>query len=1229
MKHSSYSSLSALALLLGTLTLVGCGGAVTSSDPRTTDTPAPPAPQVVAGPAVNGYTYGGHAPIQGQHVYLLQPGTTGYGSAATSLLGNNGATSANGYTLSSNVDDPNVQAIGGTQPKYVTSDANGAFSFTGAYNCAVGQPVYIYAWGGTPGGTINNNNIVQLATLGNCPSSGNFSTAGNGALQFIYLNEVSTIATAYTFQPFTLVTNNSAWDIGSTNTTQGLLGIANAANTAAQLYNIVGTTQLSSTHDGEGHLANTQTVLAGTPDQGNGIVPQATIDSLANIVADCVDSVPTALGTVTSQCNSLFTVATDNGETGGTQPIDTATAAINIARFPAGNHSDGTANVDATYVHDIFALQGSGTTPYVPQLSNEPNDWTIAINYPESVVGGYTTATNSTLGLAESIAIDDIGQVWVTAQSGFYINRFSNLGARNSLDTLTYIPGYVSIDGQNNAWTGNADCGTGNTACPNGTAIFEGNVNGFATNAYGSGYQSAYTVVANNAGDAFFFALTTATAPNYGMFEYGPTGTLSGPFGISGTTTTPTPTPVTQDLNITKASETNTGGTYTYTFDFTYAGGTPPTPLAVGDTVPLTLANDPGTNPGRVAATGWPGLTSVTVASVNGAGTQFTATGTTPTTNSNDANGAATTAAINITAATETKAGANYTYTFEFTNGGATPGVPLAVGDVLTFTGGLTNDPGSATTSTPATGWGSLTQVTVATVNSATTPTSFTATGTTSITRNAVTTNTVSANLNSPTVPVNISAATVVNNGGGSYTYTFDYTTAAGSLPLAAGDVVYFPTGTLLNDPGTGAHPVPATGWNNLTQVTIAAVNGAGTVFTATGGTPATNTNSGNTNGLAETATVNISAASETHTGGGNYTYTFTYTLTGTNGTTPTPLAAGDILTNFTLANQGGATEWNHLPTTETVATVNAAGTQFTVTGGGTHTTNGTGVGATGSGTYPYHMNGAAGTGDYHMNGATGSGTYPYTNANGATGTGSYVYTGSTNVTSITPGDSLFAGTNVAHGAIDSVGDIWITSEAGDSIGRVSPTGASEFTPITTITRPEFPAIDNSNNAWIPIQATTGPIYVVTPTGTSTQLTSASTGANLSYPFGSAVDGNGNVWVTNRCGAYNNCALGNNQYSSTLIEINGGVITPGTANTAISPSTNYLPEAQYPPTAGTFTPIMLDPLNIAIDPSGNIWITNYTGVAANSSLTEIVGAAAPVVTPLSVAAGTSTLGTKP
>jgi len=48
---------------------------------------------------------------------------------------------------------------------------------------------------------------------------------------------------------------------------------------------------------------------------------------------------------------------------------------------------------------------------------------------------------------------------------------------------------------------------------------------------------------------------------------------------------------------------------------------------------------------------------------------------------------------------------------------------------------------------------------------------------------------------------------------------------------------------------------------------------------------------------------------------------------------------------------------------------------------------------------------------------------------------------------------------------------------------------------------------------------------------------------------------------------------------------------------------------------------------IAIDPSGNIWVTNYATGA--SFVTEIVGSATPSVTPLSVALANSTVGVRP
>jgi hypothetical protein len=1043
MKPSFYPSLSALTLLLGTLSLVGCGGMATMSNPTSTGTPPPAgyvAPQVVAGPAIKGTVFGGHAPLQGAHVYLIQPGITGYGTPAQSILGTGTTTSPDGFTLTANVNDPNV-TVGA---KFETSDSGGNFNFTGAYSCTVGQPVYIYAWGGKLSAAANNNpNIVQLATLGNCPSSGNFSTPGNGALQFVYLNEVSTIATAYTVQPFTLVGNNNAWDIGipaPATHPQALTGIANAAATAAQLYDIQGGTQISSTQDGEGHIANFQTqatngqnLTSGTPNSGNGVVPQATIDTLANIISDCVDTTPTTVGTETTQCSALFKIATNNGEKGvaGNEPTDTATAAINIARFPAGNSSEGTTNVDTTYASDIFALQ-PGTLPYVPSLNKAPNDWTIAINYPgpnNGVAGSANSSkvTNATLNLAESLAVDSTGQVWITSQGNGTVNnpdivRWSNLGVQNSITTQPYIPGYVSVDGSGNAWTGNANdaptalpyAGNGGT----GTSIFEDGSNGVFTNANGSGFFKAYVVITDQPGDVFFFAGDTALNGNYDMWEFPPGGgTLDAgsPINISPTTTTTT-VPATAPLTI-LAATANTGGTYT--FVISPVSNTFTTPLAVGDTVSLTLTNAPGAG-NSPAATGWDKLTSVKVASVNNAAspTSFTAT--------------------------------------------------------------------SNTTPTPAT------------------------------------TNTVSTNTNGPVETINITSATQTHPGNSNnFTYTFDYTPVTGAPALAVGDTV----GLKLADAPAGLFGAPATGWENLTSVTIATVNNGGTSFTAKGTTPVTDS---------------------TGLGGGN--------------------------------------------------------------------------------------------------GATGTGTY---NINGATGTGSFT---STTLTTTTAPGAIPAGDNVGHGAMDAAGDLWITAETpGNTIARITTAGATTFTPITLANtgntnnenQPEFPAIDSSGNAWIALQETASEILKVSPTGATTILTATggsstviadttsattATGALMTSTFGAAVDGNGNVWFANRDSNYGISASGV-AGTSTIFVLNGGGSTPGTENTAISPATNYVPEAEYAG-ATTFSPILNGPLNLAIDSSGNVWITNY-GENGGGGVVEIVGAAAPVVTPLSVAAGTNSLGQKP
>jgi hypothetical protein len=578
MKHFCYPGLSALALALGTLTLVGCGGA--------TNFPDSVASSAAAGPPISATVYGGHAPIVGAHVYLLQPSTTAYGGVATSLLGNNGATSDSSgvYTLTANVNDPHVPTTSPV-PEYETTDSNGNVNLTGAYKCTAGQPVYMYAFGGSvgptstsstttftvssitvtnagtgtngtatytftinssqaltagqtvtvaglnagiegftddfaildgsqavlanpaprtttfsitatdsfpilggflgngnipngtypttgngdnnigTGGTVavtnsttnpatQNTSVVQLATLGNCPSSGNFTTTGNGALSNVFMNEVSTVATAYTFQPFTLATNNDAWHIGTTGGTQAQLGIANAADTAAQLYNIQGTSgQISTTADGDGHLAN-----ATTPN-GNGTVPQAEIDTLADIIASCVDSTPVSVNTPSSQCSAIFSIATDNGETGGTQPTDTGTAVINIARYPDGNQGAGRGNVDTTYASDLFDIP-PGTVPYTPMLGAPPNDWTLAITY----TGGTIAAANALS--PHNIAVDNLGNIY---HADFSTNTFTvlnPLGVPTTINKPTTLDGPTSIaldSTSSNVWLANQNTNTGTT----------------------------------------------------------------------------------------------------------------------------------------------------------------------------------------------------------------------------------------------------------------------------------------------------------------------------------------------------------------------------------------------------------------------------------------------------------------------------------------------------------------------------------------------------------------------------------------------------------------------------------------------------------------------------------------------------------------------------------------------------------------------------------------------
>jgi streptogramin lyase len=109
--------------------------------------------------------------------------------------------------------------------------------------------------------------------------------------------------------------------------------------------------------------------------------------------------------------------------------------------------------------------------------------------------------------------------------------------------------------------------------------------------------------------------------------------------------------------------------------------------------------------------------------------------------------------------------------------------------------------------------------------------------------------------------------------------------------------------------------------------------------------------------------------------------------------------------------------------------------------------------------------------------------------------------------------------------------------------------------------------------------------------------TNGFSGGGLNGPFDVAIDGAGTVWLCN------------NAYSSVSAFIGTGT----SAGTAISPaSTTYNSNGGYTGTYYNVTGTLSQPAHIAIDGAGDVWISNF----GNNSLSEMVGAAAPVVTPI-------------
>jgi hypothetical protein len=382
----------ALCLALLSLALLSGCGAIQQQSLTPSVVPIPPPtspapPSTTPGSPILGNVHGGQQPIVGAHIYLFAANPGGYGSASTSLL---------------NPNQPGVSsdALG----NYVITDASGNFGISGDYTCSQGEQVYLLSAGGNPGGLPQgetNPALTLMAAFGACPDG---QTNFASTVPYVFINEASTVAAVYALSGFM----TDATHVSSAATPGALQGIANAFLTVANLVDIGSGTALI------------QSV------EGNGDIPQAEINSLANLLVSCVNSDGTAA------CGPLFSAALAPD---GTTPTDTVTAILNIAHNPGAN------------VAALFAASLT-TAPFQPALTAAPNDWSLAITfYAGNMVGPYFPA------------IDSVGNIWIPD----YVNsQLTILGPTGSIVSGNGIEGgglnlpyAIAIDSSDNAWITN------------------------------------------------------------------------------------------------------------------------------------------------------------------------------------------------------------------------------------------------------------------------------------------------------------------------------------------------------------------------------------------------------------------------------------------------------------------------------------------------------------------------------------------------------------------------------------------------------------------------------------------------------------------------------------------------------------------------------------------------------------------------------------------------------
>jgi len=225
--------------------------------------------------------------------------------------------------------------------------------------------------------------------------------------------------------------------------------------------------------------------------------------------------------------------------------------------------------------------------------------------------------------------------------------------------------------------------------------------------------------------------------------------------------------------------------------------------------------------------------------------------------------------------------------------------------------------------------------------------------------------------------------------------------------------------------------------------------------------------------------------------------------------------------------------------------------------------------------------------------------------------------------------------------AIDSSGNAWTANYGNASVSEFSGNGTS-MSPAGGFTGgglafPSALAFDAGGNLWISDQSANA-VTELAPNGSPISSASGYTGGGLDAPFGIAIDQPGNVWIANYYGSDLAGLEGSaamtpgmpfspmNGFSGGGLDSPVGLAIDGAGNIWI---TNYramsVSEFAGAGNASPGSPItgisgytdasFASPYGIAIDASGNVWVAD-NGAGNGHAVTELLGAAAPVKTPL-------------